>query len=75
MNWETGLRRLWVVASLGWVAWYFYVFGAVLPQMVWQEPLRSIGWFVGPILAANVAVNVLIWIIDGFRIPRRPSLE
>ena len=60
MNWERGLFRLWVVASLGWAAFVLWEFSAVIFP-IFKAPLSevlSIVAFVAPFIFVPIGFAV-----------------
>jgi hypothetical protein len=74
MNWERGLFRLWVVASMAWAAFLLFEFSAVI-FLIFEAPLSdtiSIIAFVAayiciPIGLAYAVGYAALWIFGGFQ--------
>ena len=74
MNWERGLFRLWVVASLAWAAFVLWEFSAVIFP-IFKAPLSevlSIVAFVAPYIFVPIGLAyavgyAAVWIFGGFK--------
>jgi len=63
MNFRRGLKRLWVVGSIGWT----FLSGIICLNEFKGNQLQCLGIVVGPIIFAWVLLYLGFWVASGFK--------